>query len=113
MCYIIRRIARKIAKRCEEDGMEDADVIAFLRCPYAELVDFALTLANLTRKEAAVVQLCGRLKYTQAEAAEEMLCSEDAVQQWYKAAKYKLKMAWAGRAWIILISKLTAKKSCP
>ena len=89
--------------------MEEADVVSFLRCPYAELVDFAVGLANLTRKEAEVVRLCGRLKYTQAEAAEEMLCSEDAVQQWYKAAKYKLKMAWSGRAWIIDISKAKSR----
>lgn len=85
--------------------MEEADVIAFLRCPYAELVEFAVDFANLTRKEAAVVRLCGRLKYTQAEAAEELQCSEDAVQQWYRAAKHKLKMAWSGRAWIIKICR--------
>lgn len=112
MCTVIRRIARKIAKWAEEASMEDADVLAFLRCPHAELVDFAVGLANLTRKEAAVVRLCGRLKYTQFEAAEELVCSEDAVQQWYKAAKYKLKMAWSGREWIVEISK-KYKKSCP
>lgn len=76
MCHIIHRIARKITKWCEEDGTEDADVIAFLRCPYAELVDFAVGLANLTRKEAAVVRLCGRLKYTQPHD-----CRRDAVQR--------------------------------
>ena len=88
-----------------ERYMEEADVLAFLRCPYAELVDFAINFANLTRKEAAVVKLCGRLKYTQAEAAEELQCSEDAVQQWYKTAKHKLKMAWTGRSWIAKVCK--------
>lgn len=85
--------------------MEDADVVAFLRCPFAELIDFALGLANLSRKEAAVVQLCGRLRYTQFEAAEELNCSEDAVQLWYRSAKTKLKMAWSGRIWISQIAK--------
>lgn len=109
MCQIIRRIARKVARWAEEDGMEDADVIAFLRCPYGELVNFAVDMANLTRKEAEVVKLCGRLKYTQFEAAEDMQCSEDAVQQWYKTARYKLKMAWSGRAWIGEIVKIVKK----
>lgn len=99
MLSTLRRIAHKVAS-WEEGKMDEADVIAFLRCPYAELVDFAIDFANLTRKEQTVVKLCGRLKYTQAEAAEEMLCSEDAVQQWYRAAKHKLKMAWSGRMWI-------------
>ena len=99
MLSTLRRIAHKVAS-WEEGKMDEADVVSFLRCPYAELVDFAVSLANLTRKEAEVVRLCGRLKYTQAETAEAMLCSEDAVQQWYKAAKYKLKMAWSGRTWI-------------
>lgn len=99
MLQTLRGIARKVAA-WEENGMDETEVIAFLRCPYAELVDYAVGFANLTRKEDAVVKLCGRLKYTQAEAAEEMACSEDAVQQWYRAAKHKLKMAWAGRGWI-------------
>lgn len=99
MLSTLRRIAHKVAS-WEEGKMDEADVIAFLRCPYAELVDFAIDFANLTRKEQTVVKLCGRLKYTQAEAAEEMLCSEDAVQQWYRAAKHKLKMSWSGRMWI-------------
>lgn len=94
------RFLRKV-RRNKGDGMDEADVLAFLRCPYSELVDFAVGLANLTKKEAAVVRLCGRLKMTQFEAAEELACSEDAVQQWYKSAKYKLKMAWSGRAWIL------------
>ena len=42
MCTVIRRIARKVAKWAEEASMEDADVLAFLRCPHAELVDFAV-----------------------------------------------------------------------
>ena len=99
MLATLRKIAHRVTN-WEGTKMDEADVVAFLRCPYAELVEFATGLANLTRKEQAVVKLCGRLKYTQAEAAEEMMCSEDAVQQWYKAAKYKLKMAWSGREWI-------------
>ena len=39
------------------------------------------------------------------EAAEELQCSEDAVQQWYKTAKHKLKMAWTGRSWIAKVCK--------
>ena len=97
----LQEILRKLERRFKGKIMEEADVVSFLRCPYAELVDFAMGFANLTKKEAEVVKLCGRLKYTQAEAAEEMQCSEDAVQQWYRAAKYKLKMAWSGRAWIM------------
>lgn len=80
--------------------MREETVIAFLRCPYAPLVDLALTFANLTWQEALAVDLCGRKHYTQEKAAEMADYSVDAMQKWYRSGVKKLCAAWSGNAWI-------------
>lgn len=80
--------------------MTEDDVKRFLRCPYAQLVELALTFANLTWKERAAIDLCARQGYTQEEAAERAGYSVDAIQRWYRAGMLKLSAAWAGSAWI-------------
>ena len=80
--------------------MQESHVLAFLRYPSAPLVDFALTLVNLTWKEKAVIDLCGRQQYTQEAAAEQLEYSVDAVQKWYRAGIKKIMEAWSGQNWI-------------
>ncbi len=83
--------------------MSEDDVRRFLRCPYGQLVELALTIANLTWKERAAIDLCARQGYTQEEAAERAGYSVDAMQRWYRAGMRKLSDAWAGSAWIMKV----------
>ena len=96
-------MAKTVRLKCssQSDGrLTHYQVLQFLRCPSSELVDFALTLANLDRKEAAVIEICGRKAYTQEEAAEILDRSPDAVQKWWRSGISKLQTAWSGRWWI-------------
>lgn len=86
--------------------MSEEIVIAFLRYPVAGLVDYALSIANLTWQEETAITLCGRKRMTQEKAAEKAGYSVDAMQKWYRAGIKKLCSAWSGSEWIfILISR--------
>lgn len=85
--------------------MSEDDVKAFLNYPTKPLVEFALTLVNLTWQERAAIELCAIQNYTQERAAEKTGCSPDAMQRWYRAAIKKLCAAWSGCAWISKIIK--------
>ena len=87
-------------------GLPEDRVTAFLRYPSSILVDFALSLANLTAQEEKAIYLCGRRRMTQELAAEQADCSVDTMQRWYRAAVKKLSEAWAESPWIW---KLTEK----
>lgn len=78
---------------------EDA-VKRFLAYPSKPLVDFALSLANLTWQEETAINLCGRKRLTQERAAEKADCSVDAMQRWYKSGIRKLTKAWSDSDWI-------------
>lgn len=85
--------------------MDESKVVKFLRYPSAPLVDFALSTANLTRKEYIAVDLCGRKALTYGEAAEELRDSNtpretDTIQRWYRSGIRKLCAAWDGVPWI-------------
>lgn len=80
--------------------MDERKVVAFLRCPSSELVELAISMANLTWKENIAINLCGRQAKTQEKAAEEVDCSVDAMQKWYRAAISKLAVAWDSTWWI-------------
>jgi len=80
--------------------MSESDITAFLRYPSAQLVDYALTLVNLTWQERTAVTLCGRQHYTQEQAAEQAGYSVDAMQKWYRAGMKKLLAEWSGHVWI-------------
>lgn len=88
-------ISARVAARPTEK-----EVVQLLRMPDADLVDFMVDLANLDRREAAAIDLCGRKAYTQEEAAEYIDRSPDAVQKWYRAGMKKLRAAWSGKWWI-------------
>lgn len=77
----------------------------FLQYPSSGLVDFALSTANLTRREAIAIDLCGRKGLTYGEAVEELMNSNtpretDTIQRWYSSGIRKLCAAWDGVPWI-------------
>lgn len=80
--------------------MTEEEALKFLRHPTAALVDFALSLVNLTWQEELALNLCGRRHMTQERAAESAGYSVDAVQRWYRAGIKKLVVAWGGHDWI-------------
>lgn len=86
--------------------MNEETVIKMLRYPSAALVDFALSLANLSWQEETAISLCGRKRMTQERAAENAGYSVDAMQRWYRAGIKKLAAAWSGQEWI---EKITAE----
>lgn len=80
--------------------MDEDKVLAFLRYPATDLVDFAMLKANLSWQEETALTLCGRKRITQERAAEMKGYSVDAMQKWYRAGIKKLIIAWSGCAWI-------------
>lgn len=80
--------------------MNEELVKRFLRYPSAQLVSFALTLANLTWQESKAIELCGQRGMTQEAAAEYIDRSVDSMQKWYRSAIKKLSVAWANCSWI-------------
>ena len=80
--------------------MNEEEVRAFLLYPSAPLVDFALSLVNLTWQEETAIRLCGRQRRTQELAAEVWGVSTDTMQRWYRAGIRKLQIAWDGHDWI-------------
>ena len=80
--------------------MRESEVVAFLRYPSKPLVDFALTLANLPWQEEQAINLCGRKRMTQEQAAEHLDRSVDAVQKWYRSGIKSLQVAWSDCDWI-------------
>lgn len=88
-------ISARVAARPTEK-----EVVHLLRMPDADLVDFMVSLANLDRREAVAIDLCGRKAYTQEEAAEHIDRSPDAVQKWYRSGIKKLRATWSGKWWI-------------
>lgn len=80
--------------------MNEETAVQFLRYPTAALVDFALSLVNLSWQEELALNLCGRKRMTQERAAESAGYSVDAMQRWYRAGIKKVTMAWSGHEWI-------------
>lgn len=85
--------------------MDEKRAIRFLRCPDSRLVELAVSLANLSWKEAKAIDLCGRQAMTQEQAAEVAECSVDTMQRWYRSGIKKLCKAWSGVWWIIKLSE--------
>ena len=80
--------------------MTDKEVVRFLRCPASELVELAISRANLTERELQAVTLIGRRGMTQEAAAEQLDRSVDGVHLWYRAAVQKLAVCWDGIWWV-------------
>ena len=81
--------------------MSERAVVAFLRYPIAGLVEYAISIVNLTWQEELAVYLVGRKHMTQERAAETAGYSVDAVQKWYRSGIRKLRAAWSGSDWIL------------
>jgi DNA-directed RNA polymerase specialized sigma24 family protein len=84
--------------------LTDAQVVTLLRTPDNDLVEFMLSLSNLSRKEKEALDLCARQKLTREEAAEEMDRSVDAVQKWYRDGIKKVRKTLAGRWWTMRLA---------
>lgn len=80
--------------------MTDKEVVRFLRCPASELVELAISRANLTERELQAVTLIGRRGMTQEAAAEQLDRSVDGVHLWYRSAVQKLALCWDGIWWV-------------
>ena len=80
--------------------MTKDEVLAVLHHREQAPVELAIAMVNLSRKEEVVVDLCGRKRLTQSEAAEELDKSLDAVQKWWASAIKKLGETWDGMQWV-------------
>ena len=85
--------------------MKEETVVAFLRYPVSGLVDYALSIANLTWQEETAITLCGRKHMTQERAAEQTGCSVNTINNWYRSGIRKLCDAWSGSGWIEKLMK--------
>lgn len=85
--------------------MTKAQVIAFLKCPSTQIIDLAMSTANLTLNEEMVVRMHCQKGLTQEKIAEQQDVSVNAVQRWYYSGIDKLIEAWTGVWWIEKLSK--------
>lgn len=81
--------------------MNRSQAVRFLRMPAAGVVDYAVSLANLTQRERLAVDLCGRKGYTQEAAAVEADVSVEAIHKWFGSGMDKICTAWDGAWWIL------------
>lgn len=84
--------------------LTDKHVEKLLRTPDNDLVEFMLSLSNLSRREHETLNLCARQRLTREEAAEEMNRSVDAVQKWYRDGIKKVRKTLSGRWWTMRLS---------
>lgn len=85
--------------------MTKPQIIAFLRCPSTQIVDLAISMANLTEKEEAAVRICGQHAMTQEAAAEKLQVSVNGLQRWLYSGMKKLEQSWSGVWWIEKLAK--------
>lgn len=80
--------------------MTDKTVKAFLRYHHANVVDLALEMVQLDRREREAVELCGRQRLTLEEAAEVAGVSTCTMQERWAKARQRLAAAWSGLDWV-------------
>ena len=80
--------------------MLEKDIVNFLRSPYPQLIELALSMANLQECEEEVINSCIRKGRTQAKTAQIMGISEGKVQKVYVSTIKKLGIAFDGMNWI-------------
>lgn len=85
--------------------MTKQKVIVFLKCPSMQIIDLALSMANLTISEEMVVRMHCQKGLTQEKIAEQQDVSVNAVQRWYYSGLEKLVIAWTGVWWIEKLSE--------
>lgn len=104
VCDLCREYRRQIAELRGDSDFDSDSVKAILHLPASDLVDIAISKANLTSKEAEAIRLCYRLDYTQEEAAEIMDRSRNSVYSWLRSGMEKLETAWASVWWLRRLS---------
>lgn len=80
--------------------MERKDTVKFLQYPSAQIIDLAMSMANLTIKEEHIIRLYAQKGMTQEALAEHEDVSVNAIQRWIYSAEDKLVACWSGINWI-------------
>lgn len=86
--------------------MDEDSVKRFLRYYWRDLVDFALSLAQLDNRELEAVRLCGiqRLTIENAAEAAKPPVSVNTMQSRWAAARKRLAKAWGGYEWVKILA---------
>lgn len=84
--------------------MTDKAVRRFLRLPDARLVEYALSLCNLTTEERLVVDECFRRGVRREDLAERMDRGRNCVQILCRSALDKMRECWSGCRWIAILA---------
>lgn len=74
--------------------MDKSDIKKVLNCPYKELLEMALNMVSLKRKELEVIQLVDIQGETQEKTAELLECSVNTVKNHRNKAFKKLGKVW-------------------
>lgn len=85
--------------------MEQRDILSMLNYPDRPLVDYAVSMANLTAPEREAINLRVYDGETVESAAERLMLSPGTVKSRYRAGMQKLDHCWSGRPWIASIIK--------
>ena len=86
--------------------MDKSDIKKVLNCPYKELLEIALNMVSLKRKELEVIQLVDIQGETQEKTAELLECSVNTVKNHRNKAFKKLGKVWENQKSIEKILKL-------
>lgn len=80
--------------------MEQRNIISMLNYPDKPLVDYAVSMANLTAQEREAIILRVYEGETVESAAERLMLSPGTIKSRYRAGMQKLDHCWSGRPWI-------------
>lgn len=84
--------------------LDDKAVRRFLRHADSGLVDYALSLVNLTADEQRVVSECFRRGVSREDLAEQMDRGRNCVQLLCRSALDKMRECWNGCRWIAILA---------
>ena len=85
--------------------MEQRDIIRMLNYPDKPLVDFSVSMANLTGPERECINLRVYDGETVESAAERLMLSPGTIKTRYRSGMQKLNSCWSSRPWINSILK--------
>lgn len=80
--------------------MEQRDIIRMLNYPDRPLVDFSVSMANLTAQERECINLRVYDGETVESAAERLMLSTGTIKTRYRSGMRKLDSCWSSRTWI-------------
>lgn len=85
--------------------MEQRDILIMLNYPDRPLVDYAVSMANLSAPERECINMRVYDGETVESAAERLMLSPGTVKSRYRAGMKKLNHCWSSRPWIESIIK--------